>query len=94
MMLEAWKDPCKIVAMACSFDAMSSKLAEQAGFPVVFLSGFPVAGSLGLPDTGFIAFGEMSQRVAEVARQVQCPILVDGDTGYGGPMNVKRAVHG
>ncbi|KAK4943266.1 hypothetical protein LTR10_017109 [Elasticomyces elasticus] len=94
MMLEAWKQPSKIVAMACSFDALSSKLAEQAGFPVVFLSGFPVAGSLGLPDTGYIAFGEMSQKVAETARQVQCPILVDGDTGYGGPMNVKRAVYG
>jgi 2-methylisocitrate lyase-like PEP mutase family enzyme len=93
-MLEASQDGNKIVTMACSYDALSSKLVEQAGFPVVFLSGFVVAASLGLPDTGYIAFGEMTQKISEVARQVEVPILVDGDTGYGGPMNVKRTVQG
>ena len=94
MMIEAKQDPGKIVAMTCSYDALSSKMAEQAGFPAVFLSGFPVAASLGLPDTGYIAFGEMTQKISEVVQQINVPIIVDGDTGYGGPMNVKRAVKG
>lgn len=94
MMQQASRDGSKVVAMTCTYDGLTSKLAEQAGFPVVFLSGFVVAASLGLPDTGYIAFGEMAQRVSEVARQVDVPIIVDGDTGYGGPMNVKRSVQG
>ncbi|KAH0829306.1 hypothetical protein AYO21_05714 [Fonsecaea monophora] len=94
LMLQAAQDETQIVPMACSYDALSSKLTQDAGFPVVFLSGFVVAASLGLPDTGYIAFGEMTQKIAEVVRQVDVPILVDGDTGYGGPMNVKRTVQG
>jgi 2-methylisocitrate lyase-like PEP mutase family enzyme len=92
-MLEAARDENQILPMACSYDALSSK-PQAAGFPVVFLSGFVVAASLGLPDTGYVAFGEMTQKISEVARQVDVPILVDGDTGYGGPMNVKRTVQG
>ncbi|KIX95966.1 uncharacterized protein Z520_08221 [Fonsecaea multimorphosa CBS 102226] len=94
LMLQAARDENQIVPMACSYDALSSKLTQAAGFPVVFLSGFVVAASLGLPDTGYVAFGEMTQKLSEVMRQVDVPILVDGDTGYGGPMNVKRTVQG
>ena len=94
IMHDAWKDPTKIMAMTCSYDALSSKMAEQAGFPVVFLSGFTVAASLALPDTGYVAFNEMCQKISETRREVKVPIIVDGDTGYGSPMNVKRAVKG
>ncbi|OAL35889.1 hypothetical protein AYO20_04795 [Fonsecaea nubica] len=87
----ACKSVCqRLVKTLCV--AYKENLTEDAGFPVVFLSGFVVAASLGLPDTGYIAFGEMTQTIAEVVRQVDVPILVDRDTGYGGPMNVKRTV--
>lgn len=36
----------------------------------------------------------MAQRIQEVHRQVTIPILVDGDTGYGSPLNVRRTVDG
>jgi 2-methylisocitrate lyase-like PEP mutase family enzyme len=36
----------------------------------------------------------MAQRIQEVYRQVTVPILVDGDTGYGSPLNVRRTVEG
>lgn len=95
MMLKAKHDPSDIVTMPCSYDTMSSKLVQEAGLPVVFLSGYPVSASLGLPDTGYLDFQQMVQRVQEVYREVELPILVDADTGYGGaPMNVKRAVKG
>ena len=42
------------------YDALSARIAVQAGFPAVFVSGFGVAASrLGMPDTGLISFGEM-----------------------------------
>ena len=93
-MLEAHHNPEKIVAHTCSYDALSSRLVEEAGFPIIFLAGYPMASSLGLPDTGYIAFQEVAAKVQEVVRVTSLPVMVDGDTGYGGPMNVRRTVEG
>lgn len=92
MTLEAWADKSKILATPCSYDGLSSRLVEEAGFPFLFLSGYTVASTHGLPDTGYIAMQEMCDKVQETARQVSIPIMVDGDTGYGSPLNVKRTV--
>ncbi|KAJ4229196.1 hypothetical protein NW759_003920 [Fusarium solani] len=64
----------------------------QAGFPFVFLAGYAVASSYGLPDTGYIALQEVCDKIQEAVRQVSVPVMADGDTGYGSPMNVKRTV--
>lgn len=94
MMLEAHGDNSKILAHVCSYDALSSRLCEEAGFPMLFLAGYPMASAFGLPDTGYIAFQEVAAKVQEVVRVTNIPICVDGDTGYGGPMNVARTVAG
>jgi 2-methylisocitrate lyase-like PEP mutase family enzyme len=47
---------------------------------------------LSLPDTGYIAMQEMCDKIQESVRQVSVPVMADGDTGYGSPMNVKRTV--
>ncbi|KAH7355637.1 Pyruvate/Phosphoenolpyruvate kinase-like domain-containing protein [Pyrenochaeta sp. MPI-SDFR-AT-0127] len=92
MMLEAYQDPSKILAHACSYDGLSSRLVEEAGFPMIFLAGYPCASSYGLPDTGYIAMAEMCDKIQEAVRQVSVPVMADADTGYGSPMNVKRTV--
>ena len=82
------------VLMPGVWDALSVKLAAEAGFETVFLSGYCVAGTqLGLPDYGYLTQGEM----AEVARRVcqaapSTMVVVDGDTGYGNPLNTMRTV--
>ncbi|KAH6884413.1 Pyruvate/Phosphoenolpyruvate kinase-like domain-containing protein [Thelonectria olida] len=92
MMLEAHKDPSKILAHCCSYDGLSSRLVEEAGFPMVFLAGYTVASSYGLPDTGYIAMAEVCDKIQEAVRQVSVPVMADGDTGYGSPLNVRRTV--
>lgn len=92
MMLEAHSDPTKILAHACTYDGLSSRIVEEAGFPMVFLAGYAVASSYGLPDTGYIAMAEMCDKIRDATRQVSVPVMADGDTGYGSPMNVKRTV--
>lgn len=94
MILEAHNDPTKIVAHVCSYDALSSKLCEEAGFPIVFLAGYAMSSSFALPDTGYIAFQEVVGKIQETVRATSVPVLADGDTGYGGPMNVRRTVEG
>ncbi|KAL4966389.1 isocitrate lyase/PEP mutase family protein [Aspergillus stella-maris] len=91
-----WKsahaDKSKILAFPCSYDGLSSRLVEEAGFPMLFLSGFAVSSSHGLPDTGYIAMAEMCDKIQETVRITKLPVMVDGDTGYGSPMNVRRTV--
>lgn len=76
------------------WDALSARLAAEAGFGSVFLSGYAVSGTLlGLPDFGYLTQTEM----AEVARRVcaanpDLPVVVDADTGYGNPLNTLRTV--
>lgn len=47
MMLEAHQDPNKILAHCCSMNGLSSRLVEEAGFPMVFLAGYACASSYG-----------------------------------------------
>jgi 2-methylisocitrate lyase-like PEP mutase family enzyme len=76
------------------WDALSARLAVDAGFAGVFVSGFCVSGSmLAMPDVGLVTQTEM----ADVARRVCAAVpaslvVVDGDTGYGNPTNVIRTV--
>jgi 2-methylisocitrate lyase-like PEP mutase family enzyme len=82
------------VLMAGCFDALSARLAESAGFETMFLSGYSTSATLlGLPDFGYLTQTEM----AEVARRVCASVpgvavVVDGDTGYGNPLNTIRTV--
>jgi 2-methylisocitrate lyase-like PEP mutase family enzyme len=76
------------------FDALSAKLVADAGFKVVFMSGFAVsAARLGLPDTGLISFAEMLDSLRNcLSGAGRIPLIGDGDTGYGNALNVQRAV--
>ncbi|KAK6930608.1 hypothetical protein RJ641_004702 [Dillenia turbinata] len=79
---------------AC-FDALSAKLVERAGFDFCFTTGFGISASrLGLPDTGFISYGEMVDQGQQITQSVSIPVIGDADNGYGNAMNVKRTVKG
>jgi 2-methylisocitrate lyase-like PEP mutase family enzyme len=73
------------------WDALSAKLAERAGFELLFLSGFAVAGTqLGEPDFGLLTQTETLLQARRILAAVKTPLIVDGDTGHGGPLNVQR----
>ena len=85
----------KLIKMPCCFDALSAKLIEQAGFELTFLSGFSASASrLGAPDTGLMSYGEILDQARNAMEPLSIPMMVDGDTGYGNPMNVMRTVAG
>ncbi len=81
--------------MPCCFDALSARLIERAGFALTFMSGFGVSASrLALPDTGLISYAEMLDQGRAITAAVRIPVIGDGDTGYGNPLNVRRTVLG
>jgi 2-methylisocitrate lyase-like PEP mutase family enzyme len=82
------------VILAGCFDALSARLAVAAGFDALFLSGYCTSASLlGLPDFGYLTQTEMAEVARRVCRTVPgAQVVVDGDTGYGNPLNTIRTV--
>jgi 2,3-dimethylmalate lyase len=76
-----------------SYDGVSARLVEQAGFPVAYMTGYGVSASrLGLPDLGFAGLGEMADHARNIAAAVSIPLIADADTGYGNALSVRRTV--
>jgi 2-methylisocitrate lyase-like PEP mutase family enzyme len=74
------------------WDGLSARVAQAAGFEAVYLSGGSVARGTGVPDLGLLTMSEMLARLREVRDSVDCPVIADADTGYGGTLNVARTV--
>ena len=84
-----------MLSFPCCYDALSARLIEGAGFSMSFMSGFAVSAvKLGMPDAGLISYGEMLDQGRSICAATNLPIIGDGDTGYGNPVNVKRTVRG
>jgi methylisocitrate lyase len=83
----------KVLVSAGVWDVLSAKLAERAGFSTVVLSGYAVSASyLGEPDFGLLTQSEILDVARRVCRAVKIRVIVDGDTGYGSPINVVHMV--
>lgn len=85
----------EVGCLACPgiFDTLSARIAQQAGFPMGFVSGYSVAATMiGEPDMGLLTQTEIVERARHICGSVSIPILVDADTGYGNPLNVYRTV--
>jgi 2-methylisocitrate lyase-like PEP mutase family enzyme len=77
------------------YDLVSAKLADRAGFDALYMTGFGVVAShLGYPDAGLATYSDMVSRVRQIAEGVKTPLIADGDTGYGGLLNVDHTVRG
>jgi len=74
------------------FDCLQARLAEDAGFDAVYMTGFGTAASRGFPDLGLLTMSEMVANLRAIAGSVEVPVIADADTGYGNPLNVQRTV--
>jgi 2-methylisocitrate lyase-like PEP mutase family enzyme len=77
------------------FDMVSLRLADSFGFDALYMTGFgTVASHMGLPDAGLATYSDMVGRVKAMASMARTPLIADGDTGYGGLLNVRHTVQG
>jgi carboxyvinyl-carboxyphosphonate phosphorylmutase len=82
-----------IIVMPCSFDSLSAKLIEKAGFKVVGITGAGICATmLGMPDLGLMTMTEVLNQTKNIVNATNLPVICDCDTGYGGPINVMRTV--
>ena len=90
--LRAAMDAGIVHAPGCA-DALGALLIERAGFGAAYLSGFALsATALGVPDLGLIGLDDVAGAVRRITSVVQVPVIADIDTGFGGPLNVRRTV--
>jgi 2-methylisocitrate lyase-like PEP mutase family enzyme len=76
-------------------DMVSLRLANTFRFEALYMTGYgTVASHLGLPDAGLATYTDMVGRVKAFASQAAAPLIADGDTGYGGLLNVRHTVRG
>ena len=83
----------EIVVLPGVHDALTLRLAEQAGFQAVTCGGYSATASLlGAPDVQQLTMTEMAEMYARLCDATELPLFADGDTGYGNTTNVARTV--
>ncbi|NKI98305.1 MULTISPECIES: isocitrate lyase/PEP mutase family protein [unclassified Novosphingobium] len=76
-------------------DMITAAIANKVGFDIVYGTGYWLTASAwGLPDAGIATYTEMLNRMTTLVRTSNSAVIADGDTGYGGLLNVHHTVKG
>ncbi|NBC35993.1 carboxyvinyl-carboxyphosphonate phosphorylmutase [Novosphingobium sp. FSY-8] len=76
-------------------DMIAAVIANKVGFDIVYGTGYWLTASAwGLPDAGIATYTEMKNRMETLVRTSNSAVIADGDTGYGGLLNVHHTVKG
>src|SRR5436189_5226302 len=73
-------------------DALSAKLAEEAGFDVIWASGFGISAVNALPDANILTMSETFDAVRRMSDAVRLPAIADWDNGCGNAIDVSVTV--
>ena len=83
----------KMLLVPGASDVITARLVAQSGFDAVYMTGLgATATRIGMPDLGLMTQTEMADQARNMCRAVDIPVVADADTGYGGPLNIRRAV--
>ncbi len=76
------------------YDGITAQLVRNSDFKAGYVTGAGVSMSVvGLPDLNIVSYTEARDRVHTVTSVLNDkPVIVDVDTGYGGPLNILRMV--
>jgi 2,3-dimethylmalate lyase len=74
-------------------DGVMARIVAREGFEAIYMTGAGTAATrLGWPDIGLMTMTEMADNAGRIAGASGLPTIADADTGYGGPLNVRRTV--
>ncbi len=90
-----FRELLKVPPFVClgAHDAVTAKLAEAAGAPAIYVSGFVASAVVaGQPDFGVLTQTEMFEHIRRICRVTSVPVFADADTGYGGVLDAQRTI--
>ena len=83
----------ELVIAPGSYDALTARVFEMAGYEAVYMTGHGVGGGmLAWTDVGLTTMTEMVWAAKNICNAINLPLIADMDTGYGNAVNVMRAV--
>jgi phosphoenolpyruvate phosphomutase len=82
----------RVVRMVGAHDGLGARVGERAGFEAIWASGFELAASRGVPDSGIINMSDQLAASNLINLAVRVPVIADCDTGYGDEENAAYAV--
>ena len=83
----------RLVLFPGAYDAMSARIIAREGFDAVMAGGYAANGSmLAQADMGQSNMRDYADHYARICAAVDIPVFADGDTGFGGPQNVRQMV--
>ncbi|PMD32346.1 Phosphoenolpyruvate/pyruvate domain-containing protein [Hyaloscypha variabilis F] len=85
-------DTSKIVVCPGVYDGLTARIALNAGFECLYMTGAGTTMSrLGMPDLGIATLNDMRDNAGMIASlDRKIPLIADADTGYGGALMVGR----
>lgn len=78
--------------MPGAFNGLSARLAADAGFKALYVSGGAISAASGVPDIGLCSLDFFCNRIREVSSVSGLPVLSDADTGFGEAEMVTKTV--
>ena len=71
------------LVLPTAWDTWSAAVAEEAGFKALTIGSHPVADAIGSSDGENMDFSEYLTVVSKITKQVNIPVSVDVESGYG-----------
>src|SRR5260370_34073046 len=76
-----------------AYAALAARIIAREGFDAVMAGGYAANGSmLAQADMGQSNMRDYADHYARICAAVDIPVFADGDTGFGGPQNVRQMV--
>ena len=87
-------DESRILVCPGVYDGLTARTALEVGFDALYMTGAGTTMSrLGMADLGVATLNDMRDNAGMIAAlDRSVPLIADADTGYGGPLMVKRTV--
>lgn len=89
--LRAMLDKREFLELPAVYDPLTARIAEEAGFRTLYNGGF-VTGSFSGISEPLLTMSEQIGAAADIAAQVNVPLIMDAGAGWGEPLHTMRTV--
>lgn len=73
-------------------DALTATIATSVGFDTVYLGGYATGAATAVTEP-MATMTEMCDRAREISYQIDVPLVVDGNAGFGNPAHTHRTIN-